>query len=208
MVNKNNFTQPQCIIMDIKENNIIINISRFLEGVMFLKRVIILFPNFHNANIIENIRKKYDPLANYIDPHITIVFPFDSDISTNDLKLHFNKVLKGIKKFNIKLKDFTGDFRDGYLFLNVKKGNDNIIQLHDKLYSGILDNFLSRRVTYCPHLTVGKLPLQVKFDKALDKALDKLSSCTESFETTIDKIYVVNIDSIELSTIEFSFDLD
>ncbi|MGL5066320.1 MAG: 2'-5' RNA ligase family protein [Sarcina sp.] len=171
---------------------------------IFLKRAIVLYPRFQNINIIETIRKKYDPLANYIAPHITIIFPFDSDISTNDLKLHFNKVLKGIKKFNIKLKDFTGDFRDGYLFLNVKKGNDNIIQLHDKLYSGILDEFLSRRVTFCPHLTVGKLPLQVKFDKALDK----LSSCTESFETTIDKIYVVNIDSIEHSTIEFSFDLE
>ncbi|MGL4762257.1 MAG: 2'-5' RNA ligase family protein [Sarcina sp.] len=169
-----------------------------------MKRAIILFPTFNNTNIIETIRKKYDPLANYIDPHITIVFPFDSNISENDLKLHFNKVLKGIKKFNIKLKDFTGDFRDGYLFLNVKKGNDNIIQLHDKLYSGILDKFLSRRVTYCPHLTVGKLPLQIEFDKALHE----LSACTESFETTIDKIYVVNINSTKLSTIEFSFDLE
>ena len=68
-----------------------------------MKRAIILFPSFDNINIIKSVREKYDPLANYIAPHITIVFPFDSDISTDDLKSHFNKVLKGIKKFNVQL---------------------------------------------------------------------------------------------------------
>lgn len=169
-----------------------------------MKRAIILFPSFHNINVIKSIREKYDPLEKYIAPHITIVFPFDSDLSTDDLKSHFNKVLKGMKKFNVQLKNFTGDFRDGYLFLNVKKGNDNIIELHDKLYSGILESFLFRKVTYCPHLTVGKLQEQIEFDKALDE----LSCYTESFETVIDKIYIENIDISEHSTIEFSFDLE
>lgn len=173
-------------------------------GVIFLKRAIILFPSFDNINIIEGIREKYDPLANCIAPHITIVFPFDSDMSTDDLKLHFNKVLKGMKKFNVQLKDFTGDFRDGYLFLNVKKGNDNIIELHDRLYSGILDPFLFRKLTYCPHLTVGRLQQQIEFDKALDE----LSCYSESFEIVIDKVYIENIDTIEHSTIEFSYDLE
>ncbi|WP_411170681.1 2'-5' RNA ligase family protein [Clostridium sp. MB05] len=59
------------------------------------------------------MRGKYDPLANCIDPHITIVFPFESDISTNELKEHFNEALKDVKKFSVSLKDFTGDFRDG-----------------------------------------------------------------------------------------------
>jgi hypothetical protein len=169
-----------------------------------LKRAIILFPSFENINIIKSIREKYDPLANCIAPHITIVFPFDSDISTDDLKSHFNKVLKGIKKFNVQLKDFTGDFRDGYLFLNVKKGNDDIIELHDKLYSGILENFLFRKITYCPHLTVGRLGQQMEFDRAIDE----LSCYDESFEIVIDKLYVENIDILEHSTIEFSFDLE
>ena len=169
-----------------------------------MKRAIILFPSFDNIKSIKSIREKYDPLANFIAPHITIVFPFDSDISTDDLKLHFNKVLKGTRKFYVQLKNFTGDFRDGYLFLNVKIGNDNIIELHDKLYSGILESFLFRKVTYCPHLTVGKLHQQTDFDKALDELL----CYDESFETVIDKIYIVNIDSVEHSTVEFSFDLE
>lgn len=90
------------------------------------------------------------------------------------------------------------------MFLNVKKGNDAIIELHDKLYSEILESFLFRKVTYCPHLTVGRLPKDIEFDKALDE----LSCYRESFETVIDKIYIENIDILEHSTIEFSFDLE
>lgn len=169
-----------------------------------MKRAIILFPSFYNINTIRSIREKYDSHANCIAPHITIVFPFESDISMDELKRHFNEVLKGAKKFSVKLKDFTGDYRDGYLFLNVKKGNDPIIELHDKLYTGILERFLYRKVTYCPHLTVGRLIEQIEFDKAVDE----LSCCGESFETVIDKIVVENIDVIENSIIEFSFDLE
>jgi 2'-5' RNA ligase len=169
-----------------------------------VKRAIILFPSFDNINIINKIREKYDSLANCIPPHITIVFPFDSDISIDDLKSHVNKVLKGTKKFNVQLKDFTGDYRDGYLFLNVKKGNDNIIELHDKLYSGILEHYLFGKIIYCPHLTVGRLHKEIEFDKALDE----LSCYDESFEIVIDKIFIENIDDIEHSTIEYSFDFN
>jgi 2'-5' RNA ligase len=154
--------------------------------------------------MIKHIREKYDPLANSIAPHITIVFPFDSAISTVELKKHLNEKLKGMKKFSIQLKDVTGDFRDGYLFLNVKKGNDSIIELHDKLYSEILESFLYRKLTYCPHLTIGRVYGQVEFDKAMDE----LICFNESFEAIIDKIYVETIDDIEKSTIEFSFNLE
>ncbi len=169
-----------------------------------MKRSVILFPKFNNFNTINSIREKYDPLAKCIAPHITIVFPFESNISTNELKEHFKESLKGIKKFNIQLKDITGDFRDGFLYLNVKKGNDNIIELHDKLYSGILQNFLFRKITYCPHLTVGRFEEQKEFDNAI-KALGCFS---ENFETVIDKIFVENIDINEKSIIEFSFCLE
>ena len=44
------------------------------------KRTIMIFPKFSNQEIIDEIRKKYDPLYNLVKPHITLVFPFKSDM--------------------------------------------------------------------------------------------------------------------------------
>jgi len=169
-----------------------------------MKRAIVLFPSFENMDHLNNLRDRFDPLANYIAPHITVVFPFESDLSTSDLRLHIRETLRGIKRFHIQLKDVTGDFRDGYLFLNVKKGNDPIIELHDRLYSGILECFLLRKVTFCPHITVGRVQQQIEFDQAIDE----LGGVGESFETVMDQVSLVNIDDMEHSSIEFLFDLE
>lgn len=71
-----------------------------------MKRAIILVPSFDNMNSIKKIREQYDPLANYIAPHITVVFPFDSEISTEELSVQFNQALKGVKKFHVQAKWF------------------------------------------------------------------------------------------------------
>lgn len=85
-----------------------------------------------------------------------------------------------------------------------KKGNDWIIELHDKLYTGILQDFLIRNVTYCPHLTVGRLTDRMEFDLAIDW----LNGCQESFETVIDRVFIENIDEAEHAKAEFSIELD
>ncbi|GKU28576.1 2'-5' RNA ligase family protein [Clostridium folliculivorans] len=72
-----------------------------------LKRCIMIFPEFENPKIIDNIRDKYDPLANHVRPHITLVFPFESDIKTDDLRTHISSVLSEIRPFEIILNKIT-----------------------------------------------------------------------------------------------------
>lgn len=48
-------------------------------------RTVMIFPKFDNIELIDDIRKQYDPLADVIRPHITIVFPFDMDITNEEL---------------------------------------------------------------------------------------------------------------------------
>ncbi|WP_051623493.1 hypothetical protein [Clostridium hydrogeniformans] len=57
------------------------------------KRTIMIFPQFKNVNIIDDIRKKYDPLANNVRPYITLVFTFESNLTSIELKEHLKKVL-------------------------------------------------------------------------------------------------------------------
>ncbi|MBA3239484.1 MAG: 2'-5' RNA ligase family protein [Parachlamydiaceae bacterium] len=164
-----------------------------------MKRTIHLFPEFSNIQNIEILRIQYDPLFKLILPHITLVFPFESTISTQALYEHIQWVLKDINPFLIKLHDFTGTF-DQYIFLNVKKGNDQIIELHDRLYSGLLSNFRDFRFSFHPHLTIGKF----RDEKMLVTALAKMSLDRTQFETEISKIYVTAINGLERTT-EFIF---
>jgi 2'-5' RNA ligase len=168
-----------------------------LETVVLVLRAIHIFPDFKNVAVIERLRAKYDPLFNLIQPHITLVFPFDSDLSTNALEKHLHDAIRGHSPFRVVLKGITG-YPGGYLFLNVKVGNDEIIALHDKLYSGPLQPYLDRTVTYTPHLTIGR----IADDRVFQDALVETEGFSETFESFVAEIVTEVIDSTGKSHIE------
>lgn len=161
-------------------------------------RAIVIFPQFSNVRIINEIREKYDPLANYIAPHITLVFPFESDIPANELIEHIKVALVGFDKFSLAMCGITGS-SDGYIFLDVKKGNDKIIELHDKLYGGLLKEHHNRFIPYFPHLTLGRL----KDEKQHQQVVTSLYNFDEIFEIEIDEVVVERIDDEEKSIVEY-----
>jgi 2'-5' RNA ligase len=161
-------------------------------------RAIVIFPKFDNIQLINEIREKYDPLHHYIAPHITLVFPFGSDITTSELIEHIKCQLAGIGKFDLVMKGVTGAI-DGYVFLDVKIGNDKIIEMHDKLYQGLLKKYHNRFIPYIPHLTIGRL-----FDADLHQAaVQSLFEFDVEFRTAIEEICVEVIDDQDQSIIEY-----
>ncbi len=40
-----------------------------------IKRCIMIFPQFENVNIINEVRTNYDPLANHVRPLLHLYFP-------------------------------------------------------------------------------------------------------------------------------------
>ncbi|PWK14375.1 2'-5' RNA ligase family protein [Tumebacillus permanentifrigoris] len=161
------------------------------------KRAIHIFPRFTNAEEIDLLRQKFDPLAGLIPFHLTLVYPFESTMTAEELQAHCMEALRGCQPFPLTLQGITGT-PEWYLFLNVKQGNDGIIDLHDRLYSGPLRRFLYRKVTYIPHLTVGRLHNAEAFEAALD--------ATQAFEHTftcqVEEITVEVIEADESSTVE------
>ena len=106
---------------------------------MKLKRSIIIFPQFDkDTDLIQNIRLRYDPLANKIAPHITLVFPFESEISSDALRQHIETQLDGLKPFSLSFQGISQE-QDNYLFLNLTQGQKQIVRIHDILYYGILN---------------------------------------------------------------------
>jgi 2'-5' RNA ligase len=163
-----------------------------------INRSICIFPEFDNLKVIEEMRAKYDPLYSSIPPHITLVHPFKSSLSKEELIDHIQNFLSAIKPFEIRCQNVTG--ADGhYLFLNVKKGNDDIICLRDRLYSGILKRHYARELSFMPHVTVGTLDDEDTFKKALRDIED----FDTEFTSTVHKISVEQIGEDGTSMIEY-----
>jgi 2'-5' RNA ligase len=120
---------------------------------MMNKRYIAIFPQ--PDPYVQEIRKKYDPLFSTVNPHLTLVFPFENEQSNEDIISHARNLLSNIDLISIQLAEFTIHDNE-FIFLNVKQGNDFLISLHDKLYENIFPSHLTRLVTFLPHMTVGR----------------------------------------------------
>jgi 2'-5' RNA ligase superfamily len=82
------------------------------------KRAIVVFPTFDGLHLIEQLRRRFDPLASTIKAHITLVFPFESDLAAEQLHSHMQEAVHGIHPFQVRFQSITGH-DGGYLFLEV-----------------------------------------------------------------------------------------
>jgi 2'-5' RNA ligase len=155
------------------------------------RRVVVTFPRIESAVEWEqllSVRERLDPLAGKIAPHLTLVFPFDDPMSDRALEQQLRNVVTDLPPFPITLCEITAHEGE-YLFLNVKRGNDALVQLHDSLYTGALAAHRSRLHTFVPHLTVGRLA-----PADLPAALDATADLTSAIQANVDNISVYRIE--------------
>ena len=161
-------------------------------------RSVLIFPAFDNMNEIQEIRKLYDPVFSKVEPHVTLVFPFSSDLSKQLIYDFVKETCKHFKPFKIRLSEIInkGDF----IFLVPSEGRENIINLHKAMYSGPFSDFLPdilRKEEFIPHITIGK--------RILDDETGQMRMIKErmtEYETTIEKVSVEVINADKESVIE------
>ncbi len=156
---------------------------------------------------INAFRQKYDPSWNIINPHITLVFPV-SDIAENQLLKHIEIITKEIKCFPIKLSGLIKSF-DDYLFLQVKEGDEEIINLHNKLYSGILTPYVRTDIPFVPHITLGYFrTADNKFNKELyKKACSEAKKMNINVHDNFDNVTFIKGDGVRPATVIKTFRL-
>jgi 2'-5' RNA ligase len=173
-----------------------------MRGESMIHRCIMIFPKFTNINLIDDIRKQYDPLYHLVRPHVTLVFPFKSNLTRDELREHIESSMKEMGSFKLKLQGISGE-DGGYLFLNVVGGSEELLELHNRLYLGILKpyypEFLLEK-SFSPHLTVGRIRNQVE----LSRVVNEYSSMNVIFEEDVREISVEIIDENENSIIEMT----
>lgn len=151
------------------------------------KRVIVAFPRIHSVHEwaeILSVRDRLDPLARKIPAHITLVFPFESAMSEFELETHLRDLIVQSRRFSVIFRGITAHENE-YLFLNIRRGNDEIMQLHDILYSGALAPHHVRRHTFVPHVTVGRVR-----PEEVPEALAATARVNRPIEATIEAIAV------------------
>ena len=163
------------------------------------KRDILIMADFPNIDRIKDIQKKYYDIADKIDPHIAVTFPFDSKISDEELYNKLCEVLAEYKPFKIVCHGVSvPPGEPDYRFLNVIENKNIIRKMSDDIYEKIIPEHLEyrNRYNYVPHISLANKPL------------DKEIELDDTFEMTVDSLYVERIgdndESIKLYDIKLS----
>ncbi len=115
---------------------------------------VVIFLPHGLSSIIAPLREQFDPLYNLVAPHITLVFPFETNRPLSDLTGCLKSETDRQRSFQIQL-DTVGDFypQSPCIYWNVKK-NDHLSELYYRFHValGIPIPFK----TYLPHVTVAR----------------------------------------------------
>ncbi|MFN7232448.1 MAG: 2'-5' RNA ligase family protein [Brevundimonas sp.] len=108
---------------------------------------------------IEAIRQRHDALYGRVEPHFTLVFPF-AGVSVGEVLGHVQHIATEVEPIPFKLAKIAA-VRDplspgAHLFFLPDEGVQQITDLHDRLYSGVLATRLHPTAAYLPHVTVGR----------------------------------------------------
>ena len=160
------------------------------------KYAVVYFPKT-NLDKVNSFREKYDINWQIVPPHITIVSPI-SEFSEDKLIEHIEKVTKDIKSFRIQLRGLVKT-HDNCLFLMVKEGNEKIVALHDKLYSGILNLYMPIDFPFAPHITLGDFAKTD--DKSLTKAYSEAQDLNFCITCDFDSVALIKGDGLSPSII-------
>lgn len=156
------------------------------------KIAIVYFPNI-NTKEIDTFREKYDPGFKIISSHITIVSPV-SEILENQFVEHIESVVKDVKLFSTHLIGLAKTL-DKHLFLKVRDGNEQIVNLHDKLYSGILNPYIPTDFPFEPHITLGYFGMNID-DKLFDQACSEAEGLNFDITCNFDSLSIIKGDGL------------
>jgi 2'-5' RNA ligase len=136
---------------------------------------------------IEILRKAYDKDFKKYKTHITLVYPFEVKDRAKLIE-HIEYCLKGIEPFEIVLERARKS--NNYLFLDVTKNQETLLNLYKTLNSGILRGFENNEFSiYRPHVTLGRF----NSHEELMTVINELRERGSNFRIMVDKISLITL---------------
>ncbi len=131
------------------------NVQRLALRPPLPRRAIVWFPSFPLDSPIEDFRRRHDPLADALPAHVTLVFPFPTNLTVTQLATHIRRVVGNWPALPVSFRDVE-PIVDEFVVLMLRERAEAIVALHDKLYGGILKTHLREDIEYQPHVTIGR----------------------------------------------------
>lgn len=152
-----------------------------------MKRVIFVEPIIENSEAIFEIFKRNNPDSSFVNPHICLVFPFESDLETRVLESIINDIFSKYSSFDIQLNGLSVSYekRNNFLFLNVIDERNTLKQMSSELYNSLGD-IAKLKGQYTPHITIGKSKSAKEINRLNKEAQNLLQS---EYTATISTIY-------------------
>jgi 2'-5' RNA ligase len=154
---------------------------------------VVAYPVFDETDLawIESIRARYDPQADRIAPHFTLVFPVDASAGILD-ELAAVAGRHAAIRFVLRSAIATPDLVRGgaHVFLVPDEGRDAIACLHDDLYAGTLRTHLREDGPFVPHITVAAQQ-DLRWCEAY---AERLNDTLRPMHATIESLSVVAVD--------------
>ena len=163
---------------------------------------VVAYPEFSSADYawIDNVRQDADPRHAIIPPHFTLVYP-TSALSSDDMVRHAEQRVAGRNQISFTLRNVSinHDSPDGrtYVLLVPNEGCEAITELHDSLYTGILEPELRADLPSPPHITVGSFAES----KSATQLGNELKQGGIKIEGKVNQIDVVEISESRTNTI-------
>jgi 2'-5' RNA ligase len=173
---------------------------------MTIRYAIVAFPIFNAPDRVEGVRRRFDPLAGTLSAHVTLVFPFEGGPNRASIAQHVAVRIKGVEPFAVTFTDPSVE-DGGYIFLNVVEGRQQIVDLHDRLYSGPLAQYLSADHAYRPHVTLGHMPSSTPSESMGLVAADACAALTLPVVGRINSLSLFRLENDAQGSIEFAIDL-
>lgn len=158
-----------------------------------MRRVIFVEPIIIDNQKIDTFFRKNNPDSSFVNPHICLVFPFDSQDSKENIEKVLISSLSDINDFEILLSGFSISYeeKNNFLFLNVIDANKTLSTISNNLYKQLYHE-ASLKGTYIPHITIGKNPSIEEIDRMYEEV--RASFCENKFKAIIDKVYCKILD--------------
>jgi 2'-5' RNA ligase len=154
---------------------------------------------------IGSFRRAHYPTGHLLAPHLTVVFPVSAAaIDGEAFRNHAREVVSRMPAFEIRLTGLEKSW-DHWLFLAVAQGHDEIVALHEALYTDILHPYLWAEHPYVPQVGLGHFaveqdtgdPLELRdreFDRArYDEARREAEALHLDYTGRVDSVHIFGL---------------